>query len=448
MKKFVLLLCSASSILALGIGLSSCKDDEPFVKPNLSVGSETVSFAEGAGTIEVEVVLDRGAPADITIEYDLGGTALSPADYTIVGREGEVEIAKGATSGIISIQIVSDATYEGNETIEISLEDVDSDDVVITNDDETVVTITDDDTQIIASFAVTTLSVNEEDGLDGLLEIEVKLDKQATSDVTVQYEIDGSALDSLYAFNQDPKIPSEYYDYYIHGVSGKVVIETGETSGKIEVQLYTDFLYEPTDENIIFTLKEANGGVQIGDADEITISLKQQSGKVIALLWDPRYRDVDMDMFLWVGENVTSLDGVLTIAALPDTTQKQEIIFLPSSVFPNAAYGLSYIYYSGTSNPMNFEVQFADFINGALEPIADRDIFTASYTLANINPWDQASGTDPVIAQTFKKTNGVVMDISGPIVPPASGSRMKTYSIPKGLKRIKSHPVIKAQNFF
>src|SRR5688500_6098908 len=200
MQKFTLLLCSASAIVALGIGLSSCKDDEPFVKPNLSVGEETDSYAEGVGTIEVEVVLDKGAPADITIEYDLGGTALSPADYSIVGQEGEVEIAKGATSGTISIQIVSDAIFEGNETIEISLEDVDSDDVVITNDDETVVTITDDDTQVLASFAVTTLSVNEEDGFDGLLEIVVNLDNAPASDVTVQYEIKGTAIDSLYGF--------------------------------------------------------------------------------------------------------------------------------------------------------------------------------------------------------------------------------------------------------
>ena len=163
MQKYTLLICSLCALVVLGIGLNSCKDEEPFVKPNLKVSDESLTVAEGAGTVQVEFTLDRGAPGDITIEYSLSGTAISPADYTIVGTEGEVEIANGATSGTVEIQIVSDAIYEGNETIEISIEDVSSDDVVITNDDETEVTITDDDTQIKVSFSSSTLSVNEAD---------------------------------------------------------------------------------------------------------------------------------------------------------------------------------------------------------------------------------------------------------------------------------------------
>src|SRR5688572_27012995 len=163
MQKYTLLSCSLCALAVLGIGLSSCKDDEPFVKPNLTVSNATLSVAEGAGTVQVEFVLDRGAPGDITIEYSLGGTAISPADYTIVGKEGEVGIASGGTSAIVEIQIVSDAIYEGNETIEISIEDVSSADVVITNDDETEVTITDDDPQIQLSMAVAAVTKNEDD---------------------------------------------------------------------------------------------------------------------------------------------------------------------------------------------------------------------------------------------------------------------------------------------
>src|SRR5688572_7536591 len=163
MQKFTLLICSLGTLAVLGIGLSSCKDDEPFVKPNLSVSTETISVNENAGTAQVEFVLDGGAPENLTIEYSLGGTAISPADYTIVGTEGEVEIASGQTSAVVQIQIVNDAVYEGNETIEISIEDVSSVNVLVTNDDETEVTITDDDTQIKVSFPSSTLSLNEAD---------------------------------------------------------------------------------------------------------------------------------------------------------------------------------------------------------------------------------------------------------------------------------------------
>ena len=153
MQKYTLLMCSLCALAVLGIGLSSCKDDEPYVKPNLTVSNETLTVAEGAGTVQVEFVLDKGAPEAFTVEYSLRGTAISPADYTIVGKEGEVEIAVGETSAIVQIQIVSDAIYEGNETIEISIEDVSSDNIVVTNNDETEVTITDDDPQIQLSMA-------------------------------------------------------------------------------------------------------------------------------------------------------------------------------------------------------------------------------------------------------------------------------------------------------
>src|SRR5688572_25391549 len=217
MQKFTLLIGSLCALTVLGIGLSSCKDDEPFVKPNLSVNTEALTVGEGAGTVEVEIVLDRAAPSDITIEYDLAGKALSPADYSIVGTEGEIDIAKGQTSAVIEITLVNDVIYEGNETIEISLEDVSSTDIAITNDDEAVVTITDDDPQLTASFTTTTTTIAESDNVE-FLELVVGLSGPAAQEVTVQFEVthdDGMALDSLYGYEEE--VPSQYYDYYIEG---------------------------------------------------------------------------------------------------------------------------------------------------------------------------------------------------------------------------------------
>ena len=51
---------------------------------------------------------------------------------------------------------------------------------------------------------------------------------------------------------------------------------------------------------------------------------------------------------------------------------------------------------------MNFEVHFADFANGVVEPEANRDIFPGTYTLANINAWDAEGAPSPAIAQTFQ----------------------------------------------
>ena len=283
MQKFTILICSVCTFLVLG--LSSCKDDEPFVKPKLSVGTEAVTISEAGGTASVEIVLDKAAPTAITVEYSLGGTAVSPADYSIVGTEGEIDIPQGETSATIQITIVNDAVYEGNETIEIELQDVDSDDIEITNDDEATVTITDDDPQTIVSFATTTLTVKESDN-DALVEIQVSLNSPAPQNVTVEYEFthgDGFAVDDIYGAAQNPPIEPQFYDFEVEGGQQQVVIAQGATSGVIQLQLFSDFFLED-DETIEITLTQATGA-QIGTNSTMTITLAQEDGKVIVLVW-------------------------------------------------------------------------------------------------------------------------------------------------------------------
>jgi hypothetical protein len=436
MKKSLLLLGSVSTVCMLIVGLSSCKDDEPFVKPNLSVASATLSVAENAGTLQVGVTLDKGAPEDITIEYDLGGTAASPADYSVTGKEGEIQIAKGETSGTATIQIVSDAVYEGNETIELSLDDVSSEDVLITNNDEVIITITDDDPQMKVSFPVTTLTVVESDN-EELLEIDVALDNPAPQNVTVEYTIahvqgQGHAIDDLYA--EAEEIPSQYVDYIVEGGAQSVVIAQGSTTAKIQLQLLSDFIFED-DETIELTISTVSGGIQIGTNNKMTITLQQENGKIVALVWQEDYTDVDMDLFLWLGDDASTLE-IVAASTNPEPDPKLELLFIPA-VIQNAAGALSYTYYAGTEDPMNFEAQIIDFVDGAVEAQANYDIYPGTYTLANLNKWNETE-IDPIKAQTFTLVAGAITGITDPIVTPAANSRIPTKTLSKGIKKMKS----------
>jgi hypothetical protein len=312
--------------------------------------------------------------------------------------------------------------------------------VLITNDDESVITITDDDPQLKASFSATTLTVAESDNVE-LLEVEVVLDNPAPQDVTIQFTLAngqaGMALDSLYASEQE--FPSQFYDYFVEGGVHEVVIAQGATSGVIQIQLLSDFHFED-DETIEITLTEASSGVQIGTNNKMTITVEQEDGMVIALVWDGAYTDVDMDLFLWIGENVSELFFAAS-STNPSVTEKVEALFIPAVINNDpdgVAFGTSYTYYSGTQTPMNFEAQFIEFVGGAAEPQADYDIYPGSYTLANINAWDTNAGIQPVIAQTFKKVAGAFVEITDPIVAPASGSRMVTVALPSGVKKMKA----------
>ena len=67
------------SILTLAISsliLSSCKEDEPPTKPKLSFSEATKTINEADGKIEIKIKLDKGAFEDVTIAYELSGTAL------------------------------------------------------------------------------------------------------------------------------------------------------------------------------------------------------------------------------------------------------------------------------------------------------------------------------------------------------------------------------------
>lgn len=440
MKNIAALILSIALLVAAGFGLSSCKDDDPPVRPKLSFAETSITVNEDDGNLEVELVLDKPHSKDLRIEFSLGGTAsdqdkvgTAGADYEVVGDHDVVEIPAGETSGIIELEIYPDAEFEGDETIEISILDTNTDEIEVTADDEVEITITNDDAQLTVSFQHSTMTFNERDGVEVSGEdlvltpvnVPVLLDKAAPVDVVVNYTIKidledearNDAIDSTWGYQN--QIPRRYYDYYIPGTAGQLSIPKGATTANIELMLITDFMFED-DETIEITLQPSSA-TQVGTNSTTVIDVEEQDGKVVALVWDNAHTDVDLDMFLWAGADTTDLD-LGPAAITPSFTIKNEIIFIPA-LFSGGGYGLSYVYYQGTADPMNFEVRFVDFADGVVEAEADWDIFSASYGLANINPWDTETGVyPPAIAHRFVITDGVYT--YGKIQVPASGSRI------------------------
>jgi hypothetical protein len=432
MKNYAAFILSIALLVGLGFGFSSCKEDEPPVPPKLGFAETSMTVDEGDGTIEVEVVLDKPYSKDLTIEYELGGTAsdqdavgTAGADYEVDGRHGVVEIRSGQTSGVIEIDIYNDAAVEEDETIEISIVDINTSDVELTADDEMEITITSDDVASQLSFSNQTMTVNE---ADQAIQVELVLDKPAPEDLTIQYELRGSATDTLNATQQLAA------DYKILGTHGEFVIEAGQTSGVIEILLYSDLDIEdanpatqPLDpETIVISVINTNA-VEIAD-NELEILVEQEDGLLIALYWPDPVQDpagtlqADMDLLLRVGTSTTNWLGVITGSA-SDSYEGPEVTFIPNAInFP--AYGLSYTYYAGTLDTLNFEVVFIDFIDGAVEPEANTLSYEATYTAANKNAWTDVSSTK--VVQTFEKTSTGFTTPSA-IVVPTEGSRIASY---------------------
>ncbi len=109
-------------IFAFSFFLLSCSDDEqpPAV---IAFATATSTVDESVGTANITLSLDRPAPGDITLNFNLGGTATAGDDFI---SSGTATIAAGATQAAVAIQIVDDDLFESNidnqnETIEITL---------------------------------------------------------------------------------------------------------------------------------------------------------------------------------------------------------------------------------------------------------------------------------------------------------------------------------------
>src|SRR4051812_29305142 len=103
MKKHVIRIALFAVVLVT-VFLSSCKKDEPYVKPKLSFSSATQTVVESDDSVNVVVKLDKAADKDFTITYSLTGTAKEkatvakdyPYDYEDANA-GSLVIKKGET---------------------------------------------------------------------------------------------------------------------------------------------------------------------------------------------------------------------------------------------------------------------------------------------------------------------------------------------------------------
>jgi hypothetical protein len=153
-----LLIISAFTLTAFSLLFSSCKEDEPPAKPKLSFDKSSLTVNESDGEIEIKLKLDKGAFEDFTIAYELTGTAVDKVsagttkayDYEITSDYLETEIVKDDSIGIIKIKLYSDLTIEEDEMIQISIKDVDTENIEITRNDDIKITVKQEDGMVVA----------------------------------------------------------------------------------------------------------------------------------------------------------------------------------------------------------------------------------------------------------------------------------------------------------
>lgn len=293
----------------------------------------------------------------------------------------------------------------------------------------------DDDPPVPPSvaFEASTRTVKES---DGTIEVKVVLDKPAPEDITVKYTIGGTAVEEVAAAGQHAS------DYAISSDYKEVKIAKGATEGIIELELFSDTDLED-DETITLAIASVTPvDVKPAVPDDITITVKQEDGLIVALTWGEEgvaYTDVDMDLILWVTNNAGTLvpnfqflgySGDYNTNLVEAFTPRIEYFFFPG-VVADGTYGISANYYSGTREPMKFTVTYVEVVNGAEAASVDKQ---GTYTLQNINAWTEENAPQVLLAGTFKKVGSDFTDFSDLTIA-ATGSRSGSFDVPSGIQR-------------
>lgn len=282
------------------------------------------------------------------------------------------------------------------------------------------------------SLAKATMSALES---DKTIDVEFMLDRSYSGDIKITYTLKGTATDKA-AAGKNP------YDYEMLGTYLEATIKAGETTGKAQIKVYSDLSFED-DETIILTIKNTDTeDIEITRQDEIEITLAQEDGIVVLLQWPTPSTagQADMDIILWAGSSISKFDGIIGASDFISFAGP-ELLIIPKAI-EFSAYGLGYVYYDGTLNPLDFTVTFIDFAGGVVEPKANQQEFKKSYTLGNLNKWTDANTTQ--VVQTIQKTSTGFSSPSD-ITVPVSGSRISgTPLFPSEFTRKKSRNTIPA----
>src|SRR5207244_4269397 len=154
----------------------------------LQFSSATYSVAENAGNASLTITRTGGSDGTVTVQVSItGGTATSGTDYTPPANN-TLSFGPGVTSQNLSIPILDDTLVEGNETVNLALQNV-TGGATLVAPTTAVLTITDNDGAANPGqlqFSAATFSVAENAG-----NASITISRTGGSDgtVSVQYAI-------------------------------------------------------------------------------------------------------------------------------------------------------------------------------------------------------------------------------------------------------------------
>lgn len=205
-------------------------EDTPL--PTISFSESLSNAQENAGSQHVSVEMSSGWTQDITVDYQVSGTATAGSGEDYVVDASPLTIPAGQLRGDIQLEIINDMLDEDDESIILTI--TGTSEGSTTPPESHTLTIVDDETEPVVAFANPNQTANE---TVGTAYVDVYLDSPSSKTVSIPLTFSGTATNG---------------EDYSPAVS-EISIPSGSTSATLAIHLIDDAQYDP-DESIMVTM--------------------------------------------------------------------------------------------------------------------------------------------------------------------------------------------------
>ena len=229
-------------------------DDEVPQPGQFRFSNATYSVTENGGQITITVQRINGSDGAVSVNYATSnGSATAGSDYTAAA--GTLNFTNGETSKTFTIAITDDASFEGNETVNLALTSP-TGGATLGSPASAVLTITDNEVAQPGQFQFSsaTYSVNENGG-------------QVTLTVNRVNGSDGAVGVNYATANGSATAGSDYT-----AASGTLNFANGETTKTFTVTISDDVVLEGN-ETLTVALTSPTGGATLGNPSSTTVTI-------------------------------------------------------------------------------------------------------------------------------------------------------------------------------
>ncbi|WP_158642706.1 Calx-beta domain-containing protein [Chitinophaga japonensis] len=335
-------------------------DDDDTEQVIITAADPDAGEPANAGQLTIHIASGTPATADITIDYEIAGTATNGVDYTNIASTAV--IPAGSSSVTIPISVLDDDLVEGPENILVTLQNLTS--AVLYNigtQNNAAVTIDDDDDDNMNIEVIASKPEAAEPGDDpareGEFTIRLASGKTAAQDIDVSYAVGGSALNGT--------------DY--DTIPAQAVIPAGSGSIAIPIRVIDDIRPEGL-ETVSLTINNVSGALPFtfGPNSSATVNVLDDD-TVLTAAWLSARHDRE---FVSAGDAITY---TIHISNGSDTDQVNVIVrdrvpaytvfvYAEGGVRPDASGLLTWVIPQiarGTTVTLELRVNVADDLTGA-----------------------------------------------------------------------------------